>query len=236
MDSAAGLQQIPVLLRGEVEPIEAWMSNWETRRIALYVAVICISAGLYGFAMGLWRDPTQALYTGIKFPLIILLTTFGNALLNGMLAPLLGMNLRFSQSLQAILMSYTIASAILGAFAPLLLFIIVNVPPLIPGAKIPSHVYSAILLTQVAAISFAGIAANLRLLQILKHLGGSERVAWCTLLAWLSGNLFLGSQLVWIFRPFIGSPNLPIQFLRPNAFQGNFYEAVFNSIRQLFNL
>ena len=71
-------------------------------------------AGLYGAAMGWWRDPLQALYTGIKLPLVILLTTLGNALLNGMLAPLLGLNVTFRQSLGAILMSFAVTSVVPG--------------------------------------------------------------------------------------------------------------------------
>ena len=42
------------------------------------------------------------------------------------------------------------------------------------------------------------------------------------------------NQLVWILRPFIGLPNLPVEFLRPNAFQGNFFETVFHSVIELF--
>jgi hypothetical protein len=53
------------------------------------------------------------------------------------------------------------------------------------------------------------------------------------LLVWLAGNLFLGSQLSWILRPFIGSPNLPVEFFRATALHGNFYENVFQSLRQI---
>jgi hypothetical protein len=209
------------------------MERWELRRVLLYVAVIFAGAGLYGASMGWWRAPRQGLYTAIKFPLIILLTTLGNALLNGMLAPLLGLNLRFRQALMAILMSFTIAAAILGAFSPLLWFIVWNVSPLLPGNQIPVHTYWSIQLTHVAAIAFAGIAANLRLMRLLRHLCGDSSIAVRVLLCWLTLNLFLGSQLSWIMRPFIGSPFLEIQFLRPNAFQGNFYESVFGAIREL---
>jgi len=95
-------------------------------RILLHLGVIVVGAGLYGAAMGWWRDPMQALYTAIKFPLIILLTATGNALLNAMLAPLLGLNISFRQSFLSILMSFTIAGAILGSFAPIMAFIIWN--------------------------------------------------------------------------------------------------------------
>jgi hypothetical protein len=55
------------------------------------------------------------------------------------------------------------------------------------------------------------------------------------LVAWLAGNLFLGSQLCWILRPFIGSPVLPVEFFRTTALHGNFYENVLRSILQVFN-
>src|SRR6266540_4240090 len=78
--------QISTLLRGELEVINGWVERWEVRRVGFYFAVIFAGAGLFGFAMGWWRSPLQAGYTALKFPLIILLTTLGNALLNGMLA------------------------------------------------------------------------------------------------------------------------------------------------------
>ncbi len=224
------LRQISVLLRGEPEPINAWIQKWSARRTALYVAVIAAGAGLYGASMGYWRDPLQALYTGIKFPLIMLLTTVGNGLLNAMLAPLLGLNIGFRQSLQAVLMSFTISAAILGSFSPVSFFVIWNTPAM-------SHAfgpYSFIQLMHVAVIAFAGTIGNIRLGELLHRLGGSRSVGRRVLLAWLSGNLLLGSQLSWIFRPFIGSPNLPVQFLRAHPFDGNFFETLYYAFRAIF--
>ena len=226
------LIEISVLLRGEPERIAAWAGQWSARRLALHVAVIIVGAGLFGAAMGWWRDPQQALYVAIKFPLIILLTTVGNALLNAMLAPLLGLNIPFRQSFSAILMSFVIAAAILGAFSPLLAFLVWNAPPMSPEA-VSGATYSFIKLTNVAAIAFAGAVGNARLFQLLTRLGGRRAVAFRVLFAWLAGNLFLGSQLSWILRPFIGSPSLPVEFFRATALHGNFYENVFHSLLQI---
>src|SRR5436305_9622901 len=99
------LAEIPTLLRGESESHPKSVLQWNARSIWLYVTLVCVGAGLYGIAMGSWRDPLQSLYTALKFPLVILLTTLANALLNGMLAPLLGMNIGLRQSLMAVLMS-----------------------------------------------------------------------------------------------------------------------------------
>jgi hypothetical protein len=227
------LRQIPVLLRGQPESIDAWAQRWETKRVLLYVAVIIVGTGVYGSAIGCWRAPTQAVYTAVKLPLIILLTTLGNALLNGMLAPLLGLNFTFRQSFLAILMSFTIAAAILAAFSPIMFFVVWNTPPMAVQPGQSSTAFSFIQLTLVASVAFAGVVANLRLVQLLRRLSGSAVVACKILFAWLAGNLFLGSQLSWILRPFIGSPFLPVQFLRDNAFQGNFFETVFRSATHL---
>jgi hypothetical protein len=225
---------ISALLRGETARIASWTARWDPRRLALHTALILVGAGVYGAAVGWWRDPQQALYTAIKLPLIILLVTIGNSLINAMLAPLLGLNIPFRQSFLAILMSFAIASVILGSFSPLIGFLIWNPPPL-ADARGSLGVYSVIMLVNVVAIAFAGIAANLRLRSLLRELGGNPRVAGRVLLAWLAGNLFLGSQLSWIFRPFIGSPGLPVQFLRDHPLKGNFYEAVYIAILHLLN-
>src|SRR6185369_17688146 len=140
-------------------------------------------------------------FVAIKFPLIILLTVIGNALINGMLAPLLGLNIPFRQSFAAILMSFVIASAVLGAFSPIVAFMVWNAPP-ISSALAQGASYSFIKLVHVLVITFAGVVGNGRLFQLLVQLDGNRRVAWRVLLAWLGGNLFLGSQLCWILRPF----------------------------------
>lgn len=227
--------QIPTLLRGEVEPILAWMGRRSAGRMLLYAGVIVLGTASFGGAVGVWRDPMQALYTAIKFPLIVMLTALGNGLLNGMLAPLLGVNITFRQSLLAIFMSFTIAAAVLGACSPLMYFIIWNAPAFAAptdSATLMTHHF--IFVALAASMAGAGIAGNVRLLQLLRQMSGSATAARRTLFAWLAGNLLLGSQLAWILRPFVGAPYLPVEFVRKAAFEGNFFEALFNHARHLF--
>jgi len=218
----------PMLLRGWTERGSGWL-------VSLCVGTILAGAGLYGAAMGSWRDPLQAGYVAVKFPLIVLLTAAGNALLNAMLAPLLGLNISLRQSFLAVLISFAIAAAILGSFSPLIAFLIWNAPPISEAVRSHSSAHSLILLSNVIAIAFAGVTANLRLEGLLRELSGNKSVARRVLLAWLAVNLFLGSQLSWICRPFIGSPNLPVEFLRSDAFDGSFYESVFRALLRILN-
>jgi hypothetical protein len=225
------------LLSGEADALHGWLNGLDSAKMLRNVAVIAVGAGLYGAAMGWWRAPEQALFVAVKFPLIILLATLGNALLNAMLAPLLGLNLTVRQSLHAVLMSFTISAAILGAFAPLIAFMLWNAPPLTEPSLSARTTYSCIQLAHVAIIAFAGVAGNARLFRLLQRLAGGNRgAAQRVLFAWLAGNLFLASQLSWILRPFLGSPHLPVQFFRTDAMAGGFFESVFASLFYLFKV
>ncbi len=232
--TTASLGQISVILRGESEPISDWIRQWDVGRTALQIAVMVAGTSLYGAAMGSWRDPHQALYTAIKFPLIILLTTLGNALLNGMLAPLLGLNLAFRQSLQAILMSFMIAGTILGSFSPVVFFLVWNVPPMTAHA---TGIYAFVQLTHVVVIAFAGHIVESAAGAIVATVGRQQAAVGASCAAGLASRAIYcwGARLSWILRPFIGfSPGLPVEFLRSDAFGGNFYESVFHSLRQRF--
>ena len=229
------IDQIPTLLRGEAEPILASMPRPGAARSLPHGGVIVAGTAAFGAGVGVWRDPMQAVYTAIKFPLIVMLTALGNGLLNGMLAPLLGVNITFRQSLLAIFMSFTIAAAVLGACSPLMYFVIWNAPPFAaPTDATTVMTHHFVFVTLAAAMAGAGIAGNVRLLQLLRHMSGSDASARRTLFAWLAGNLLLGSQLAWILRPFVGAPFLPVEFLRKTAFEGNFFEALLNHARHLF--
>lgn len=226
------IERFKALLRGDVERLTKWLIAPDMRSVASYIAIILIGSGLYGFTLGIWRAPLQSLYTAIKFPLLVYLTCAGNSILNGMLAQILGSGLSFKQTSLAILMSFAIAAIILGGFSPITLFIWYNAPPLDSPQATAGH--SVMLLTHVFAIAFAGIVANRRLLDLLRKISGRERTARAVLLSWLAGNLFLGAQLAWNLRPFIGHPSLAVQVLRDDPLRGNFYEAVWHAFRNIF--
>jgi hypothetical protein len=53
------------------------------------------------------------------------------------------------------------------------------------------------------------------------------------LLAWLAGNLLLGSQIAWVLRPFIWDPAGRVEFIGQQYFHGSFYETVLEALRRL---
>lgn len=228
-----GACQVRLLLQGEPARLAALATARQPGTVVLCVGAICLGAGLFGAAMGSWRDSWQALYTGIKLPLVILLTTLGNGLLNGMVAPLLGLSLGFRQALVLVLISFAIASIILGALSPVALFVVWNTPPLTAGTWLRSPEYGVLQLTLAGCIALAGILGNVRLLPLLRQFTRQPAVARRVLFAWLAGNLFLGSQISWVLRPFIWDPAGPVQFIGRQYLHGSFYETVFEAVRRL---
>lgn len=224
---------LAVLLTAKPASLSEWLVRWQWTHVRFCLVTIIVGAGLYGAAMGCWRDALQALYTGLKFPLLILLTTLGNALLNGMLAPLLGLRMGLRQSLMAVLMTFDITASLLGAFSPLACFIVWNMPPLTATTRLLSPEYGLLQLAHVAFIATAGAIGNVSLLPLLRQWSRSARISRNVLLAWLAGNLLLGSQICWVLRPFIWDPARPVEFLGPEYFRGSFYETIFHAFQRL---
>jgi hypothetical protein len=223
-------EKLKILLRGEVDACS--LSSAKLTSFLPYCIVILLGSAVYGATIGLWRSPLQSVFTAIKFPLLIFLTCAGNGTVNGILAQLLGSSLSLRQSTLSLLMSFAVASLILGAFSPITLFILYNAPPLQSKHALMGH--SVMLLSHVFVIAFAGLVANCRLFALLQKMNGRQTVAGKVLFAWLAGNLFLGAQLAWVLRPFIGTPHMTVEFLRNDPLRGNFYEAIWRAFRHLF--
>src|SRR5262249_46204815 len=134
-------EDVGELLRAQPASIGSWVDRCPARRLGLCLAAIIVGGGIYGAVMGSWRSPLQAFYTGLKLPLVILLTTLGNALLNAMLAPLLGLNLSGRQCLMVILMTFAIAALLLGALSPIAAFVVWNTPALADSTRLSSPEY-----------------------------------------------------------------------------------------------
>jgi hypothetical protein len=218
-------------LRELIQPAADWLDAPSPRRVARVALVACAGLGIYGFTVGIWRDPLMGFYVAVKMPLLVGLTLACNGLLNGLLGLLLGTGLGFRQSLLALLSAFALAALILGSLAPVTLFIALNAPP--PGSPGAGNAHAAYLVSHTLLIGFAGIAANLHLHRLLAAKAPTPAAATATLLAWLGGNGFLGAQFSWILRPFFGTPTLEVQFLRPDPMSGNFYETVWRAIDRI---
>jgi hypothetical protein len=123
---------------------------------------------------------------------------------------------------------------ILGALSPIALFVVWNTPPLSTATQLTSPEYGFMQLVIAAFIAVAGIVGNVRLLPLLLQ-WTSRTVALKVLFAWLAGNLFLGSQICWVLRPFIWDPAGKVEFIGQEYFRGSFYETLLQALYRLLS-
>jgi hypothetical protein len=220
------------LLKLDPLDVDTWFESNTNHMITHCILITIIGTALYGITIGLWRGPLQALFVAIKFPLLIVITTTCNALLNWFISLMIGASFSFLRTLKYQLVSYTLASIILLSSTPVSLFFLWNTPPLSGTASIGNSILT---LMHVLFIAIAGIIANLRLLKVLTRHLNNNSLAKMIVIAWLAGNMVLGCQISWTLRPFIGSPNLAIQFIRPTPLEGNFYIDVYRKFIAITN-
>ncbi len=201
---------------------------------------IAVGAGAYGAAFGCWRGAAQAFASAIKLPAVLFALAIATVALASMLALLLHAPLRPRQSAVCILVGLATTAGVLGALAPvsagLALAIappdagVLGLSPEDPRAIAASVPAQALLLWNVGVIALAGVLGNLRLLRLLRELCRERELAVRVLLAWLAIEFFVGGELSWIARPFLGRANDPVTFLADGALHGTFFEGVWDAL------
>ncbi len=214
----------PSLARGDKNFLADWIAeDTVQQRLAFCLASIFIGGGCYGAAIGAWHSLEMAAYVAIKLPLIIVVTFGLNGLINGMIATLVGADLSLRQTWLSILSAFSIFSLVLLSLSPVTLYFTLNLPG--PDAPPPAaaKAHQLLLIGHVIVLGLSGIAAMQRLWRLL--ISKTERPFFLIAL-WIFSNGFVGAQIAYLFRPIFGTPGLKIAFLRPDAFDGNFYESL----------
>lgn len=161
--------------------------------------------GSYHFvsAERLW----QVAYSGVKLPILILTTTLiclpGFAVLN----TVLGLRDDLRDSMQAILAGQAGLSLTLAALGPLTRFWYFSMSS-----------YRGALLFNAGVFAVATLAGHLVMFRYYRSLMQRHRYHWIAFYAWLAMYTFVGIQMGWTLRPFVGSPDMPTTFLRAEPF------------------
>lgn len=222
---------IPALCRGSEGLLQQWIGSTPKTSLSFCIPAILLGCGAYGFTMGLWQGWEMATYVGIKLPLVIFITLIINGMINGMLAMVLGSGIGFRQSLQFLLAGFALMSIILASLSPVTFMMALHAPA--PGDAGARQWHSVTLLTHTLLVAYAGIISHRSLLGHVRRYATTPAHGTRTFFVWLLGNLFVGAQISWVMRPFFGSPELQIQFLRDHPMAGNFYETVWFAIHNL---
>jgi hypothetical protein len=194
------------------------------------VGFIILACGAYGAVLAGWRSPLLALYVAAKLPFLFLATIGVVSLFNWMLAASLGAGLSFKSTLFLVFASMTMASWLLLSLVPVALFFVAT-GVLYAGTNTELRfAHNGILVTHILILAAAGVAGNAVLLGGLRRLVRPQCPTGVLFASWLASFAFVGCQMSWILRPFVGSPFYPIVFMRPDCLERNFYEFVFTEV------
>lgn len=228
MTAASLASRTGALLRNSPAAARPWIFSRDASGFLEPILLLALGGGAYGAAMGLWRSPLLALYVAVKLPLLLLLTAATNAVLNGLWARRLGLDLTFAQSLRAVLLAFGVAGIVLGSTAAVVLFFDLTLPG--PGSADARVGHDVLGLSHVLLIAFAGVAAVRRQQRWLREAFPSATHDFRVVTIWLAVNLIVGAQLSWNLRPWFGTPGMEVEFLREDAFHGTLYESVYRMV------
>lgn len=196
------------------------------KKIVSLMFLLIFFCFIYGMVMGSYNSPLQAFTSGVKMPVLFILDMLICLPAFFMIQYILGSRLSLTQMMAIVLSGFVLTTAILVSFSPIVLFF------LLTGSD-----YDFLKLLHVAIFIFSGIFGMRTIIEALQYSCETKNVYpkigvkifrfWIIILA------FVGMQLSWILRPFIGNKNDAFQLFRNR--NGNFYQAVFHSIGSLLD-
>jgi hypothetical protein len=213
------------VLRGEVVPGPA---GRPARQLLPLVAFIFLGGVCYGGVMGTFGGVAgerlwQVLFSAAKVPLL-LLAAFLIALPSFfILNTLLGVRPDFPEVLRAIFAAQAGLALVLAALAPYTLLWYAS-----------SASYPGATLFNGLMFAAASLAAQGLLRRAYRPLVARNRRHRLLLWTWVFLYVFVGVQMAWVLRPFIGDPAVPPQFFRQERTWENAYVILAQTVASLF--
>lgn len=166
---------------------------------------LVVACGLaYGAAMGSFGGRFgQALVSAVKVPLLLMTTVALGLPSYFVLNTLLGLRHDFSVVLRALISSQAGLTVILASLAPLTLFWYVSFSD-----------YQAAVVLNAGMFAVSSVGSQWLLHRAYRPLVARNAKHRWLLRAWLVLYAFVGIQMGWVLRPFIGSADQPVQFFR----------------------
>jgi hypothetical protein len=181
----------------------------------LYGAVMGSYGGVFGDH---WK---QLIYSAVKVPFLLIATFLLSLPSFFVISTLLGLREDFGQSLRVLIATQAALTIILASFAPFTALWYLS-----------STDYQAAVLFNAAMFGISSIAAQVLLRRFYAPLIARNPRHRLLVRAWLIVYAFVGIQMGWLLRPFIGDPSSPTRFFREHMW-GNAYEVI---IRMVWSL
>lgn len=189
--------------------------------------VIATYGAFYGLVMGLFgswngRIGMQLLYASLKVPLL-LLSVFAVSLPSFfVLNALAGLRRDFGDVVRLLLASQAVLAINLASLAPITFLWYCS-----------SSDYGSAVVFNAMMFAIASCGGQIMLHRNYRVLISRNRRHRLMLVVWLTLYAFVGIQMAWLLRPFVGNPGAMSAFFRPDAFSQNAYEVL---VRLMWNV
>jgi hypothetical protein len=187
-------------------------------------AMIVVFGVTYGALMGLFWGydeaprPLQAVYSATKVPLLLMLT-FGLALPSFyVLNMLMGLAGDFADAVRALLATQAGLTVVLASLGPFTILFYASTTN-----------YDAAILFNAVMFGLASLAGQRLLKRFYAPLIARDGRHRTMARVWIVLYAFVGIQMGWVLRPFIGDPDKPTTFFRQGAW-GNAYVEVWDKV------
>jgi hypothetical protein len=183
------------------------------------LAVITAFGLFYGAVMGTFggiqgERALQLLYSGLKVPLLLLVTFALSLPSFFVLNTLLGVRADFGRALRALVATQAVLTIVLASLAPFTALWYAS-----------SASYRPAILFNAAMFAVASFAAQGLLRRWYAPMVARSPRHRALLRVWIVIYAFVGVQMAWVLRPFVGDPTQPTRFFRQGAW-GNAYVEV----------
>jgi hypothetical protein len=176
----------------------------------------------YGAVMGSFGAAgdrlLQPIYSASKVPMLLLVTFALSLPSFWVLNALLGLAGDFAEVLRALIATQAVLTIVLASLAPLTVLWYASVTN-----------YHAAILFNAAMFGVASFAAQWSLRRLYRRLIARNPLHRTMLRGWLIIYAFVGIQLGYVLRPFIGDPSQPVAFFRTDSW-GNAYVFILDTL------
>ncbi|MBI4420369.1 MAG: hypothetical protein HY560_06045 [Gemmatimonadetes bacterium] len=194
------------------------------KKLGYAAATILVFSGFFGAVAGAFSGSLQAVSAAIKLPFLFFATFAVCFPAFYIVQVLVGSRLRLMQVMVLVFGALALTSVLLAAFVPITAFF------LITGANYYFQHLLNIALAGIAGL-FGMYALHDGLTVVCEKRGVYPRKALTIMRAWAVLFAFVGVQLAWNLRPFLGDRSRPFQLFA--KYEGNFYAAVVYAVNQL---
>jgi len=190
---------------------------------AMLISSIAFLA-LYGAVLGSTHSLWQALSSAVKLPILFLATLVVCSPTLYFFNVLFGSNQSLTQNFALILTAVTVTSVLLLSFTPVVLFFLLTTS---------GYQFFKLLNVAICAISgWMGVLFLSQGMQIVSAAGKEGAAARRNVIRlWIVLYAFVGSQMAWTLRPFIGAPSMKFELFRQLG--GNFYANILVSLGEM---